>query len=306
MHQATFPFRVTFVLIPFVAGAVLLWEPVFGQDKGKGEDRAQDKRTVYVVKHGTAADLATALSKHFKDAADVQVLPQSPSNCLLIRARPDVFNEIIKLVAELDRRPHQVAVEIIIVDFPLKRAAGGKLEPAGKEVPEPDFNGPIEAVTAKLASLKRTKQLSSMKHIQLTAVENQPSSVVLSEVSPYVTGLSRSGTGEVHRSFLYRNTGTKIDLKLWVTSEQVVRIDMKLDYSRARVDEDGIPIGNDEKGKPIYAPEFPMTRMATQVDVPSGQAMAVKGVKTESKSGAVQSVVIVTAKIVEPGERKVP
>src|SRR5262249_38268616 len=72
---------------------------------GHAQDGPKEKRTLYVPKHGQAKELATILAKHFKGDAEIQVLPDSPSNCLLVRAAPSVLEEVVKLLEQLDRRP---------------------------------------------------------------------------------------------------------------------------------------------------------------------------------------------------------
>ena len=64
--------------------------------------------------------------------------------------------------------------------------------------------------------------------------------------------------------------------------------------------EDGAQIGQDENGKPIRAADFITARLDTKLDVAPGQAVAARGVKTTSKSGQAQTLVIVTARVVDP------
>src|SRR5947208_2353182 len=102
-----------------------------GQDKDSGKsarptDAAKNRRIAYVVQHGVAKDLAAVLSKHFQGAAEVQVLPASASNCLLINAPAAVFDEVIKLLAQFDRRPLTIAVEVLVAEVRAKKGGDGK------------------------------------------------------------------------------------------------------------------------------------------------------------------------------------
>src|SRR5262249_57703506 len=68
------------------AGALL------GQPKG-----AETKRLVYALKYRSAKDLAEVVSKHFKNEAEVQVLAEPGSNCLLINVPSAALAEMVKL-----------------------------------------------------------------------------------------------------------------------------------------------------------------------------------------------------------------
>ncbi len=96
------------ILIIFILGG--LGDLILAQEKPEG------KRTVYVVRHAAAAELAGVLSRHFKDT-DLQIIPEPASNCLLITASPAAFAEVAKLLEQLDRRPATVAVEVVIVEL---------------------------------------------------------------------------------------------------------------------------------------------------------------------------------------------
>src|SRR5262249_55094219 len=183
-----------------VVGLFLLGERGHTQDSSS----RNNKRTVYVVKHGSAKDLARILAKHFKGDAEVQVLPDSPSNCLLIRAAPKVFAEVVQLLEQLDRRPQLVSVELLIAEVTPRKGKDGK--PVRGELDEKEFTGPAQAVLEKLEALRKNGVIGSLKRIQLTAVENQPASVIIGETKPVVTGVTTTGTGLVSRALTYRNT----------------------------------------------------------------------------------------------------
>src|SRR5207244_13152936 len=87
----------------FVLGVVRIDSPTLAQTP-KGDD-AKTKRTVYVVKHGSAKSLATALGKFFKGDVEIQVLADGASDVLLLSAKADVFDDLLATLAKLDRRP---------------------------------------------------------------------------------------------------------------------------------------------------------------------------------------------------------
>ena len=167
------------------------------------------KRLVYPVKHGAAKDLAAVLNEHFKGVADFQAAPDASTNYLLIRAAPSALDEVLKVLAQIDRAPQTVSVEILIVTVAAKKA-DDKTAPA-EDVDEKTFNGPIADVKAQVDALQKKGALSDLKRLQLTAVEGQAASVEVGENRPYVVGATVRATGLVSRNVAYRNVGTKAD-----------------------------------------------------------------------------------------------
>jgi Bacterial type II/III secretion system short domain len=257
------------------------------------------RRLVYIVKHGTAKDLASVLSQHFKGVAEIQALPDPSNNCLLISAAPSAFDEVVQVLEKLDRRPQTVSVEILIAQVAMKKADGDKTAPE-EEVDEKDFTGAMSDIKAKVMGLQKKGVFTDVKRIQFTAVEGRPQSVLLGESQPYVTGVNTTATGRVSRNLQYRSAGTEADATVHVSPEKVVTVDLKLEDSHPYTPEDGIPLGTDENGKPILATEFALSRLASKLDVPSGKAQAAQGVKTVAKSGKAQTIVVVGATVVEP------
>lgn len=263
------------------------------------DDGGANKRVLYIVKHGSAKDLAAVLGEHFKGVADVQALPDPSNNCLLIGAAPDAFDDVVKVLAQIDRRPQTVSIEILIAQVATKKADGDKTAPA-EEVDEKDFTGAMSDIEAKVMGLQKKGVFTDVKRIQLTAVEGQPQSMMLGETKPMVAGTNHTATGLVSRMITYRNTGTKADATVRVSPDKVVTLDLKLEDSHPYTPDDGIPIGTDENGKPILATEFAMSNLTSKLEVPSGKAQAAQGVKTVAKSGKAQTIVIVGATVIEP------
>jgi type II secretory pathway component GspD/PulD (secretin) len=275
------------------------WYAAAGQDKErpaapKGEDgAAKDKRIAYFVKYGSAKDLAAVLGRHFKGAAEVETLPGSPSNCLLIRATPAAFPEVARVLDALDRRPHLIAVDILVAETPAKKGE------AEKGLDEKDFTGPAADVLAKVEALQKKGQIGSLTHLQLTAVENQPVSVTVGGSKAYTTGMTARAGGPVARMISYRSVGTTVKVTPQVVADKVVMLDLDVQDARPHVPDDGPVIGKDENGAPVRATDFLLSKLNAKLGVPSGQAVLAKGVKTTSKSGNVQVAMIVTARVIE-------
>jgi hypothetical protein len=68
-----------------------------------------------------------------------------------------------------------------------------------------------------------------------------------------------------------------------------------------RTPEDGVPLGVGDKGDPVRAAEIAMTTAAGQVTIPSGDAAVVTGLKALSRLGRQQTLILLTARLLEPG-----
>src|SRR5262245_8309368 len=160
--------------VGLIAGGVVLvlgvgWYAAQGQEGGrpqqqqgaaKDEPRKGDdgpgkaQRLVYVVRYGSAKDLAGALSQHFKGVAEVQALPEPGTNCLLISSAPSAHDEIVKTLEQIDRRPRMVAVEVLVAEV-----SEGRKDGADKSIDERELSGPADAVLAKVQDLQKKGQL---------------------------------------------------------------------------------------------------------------------------------------------------
>ncbi len=254
---------------------------------------AEPKRGAYVVKHAAARDLAGLLAKHFKGAAEIQAGPDG-SNCLLVNAPAAVFDEVLKTVEQLDRRPQTVAVEVFLVELPVIKADDKDRRPDEK-----DFSGSLGDVDQRLAAMQKKGQVAGVRRIQLTTLEGQPGTLLLGENKPFVTGTTVTATGIAHRSIMYRNLGTEVKVTPQVTADRTMTLDLNVQDSRSR-DSTTATVGKDDKGNPIPAAEILVTKLAAKVSVVSGKAALAKDVKVTSKEGQGETLIVVGARVVEP------
>jgi hypothetical protein len=234
---------------------------------------AELKRGAYVVKYAAAKNLVGVLVKHFKGAAEIQAGPEGTSNCLLINAPPAVFNEVMKLLDQLDRQPQAVAVEIIVVELPARQA-----DDKGKGADEKDFSGTLDGVVKCLHALMRKGQVARFKRIQLHTLEGQLGSLMLGENKPFAIGAN----------ITYRNVGTQVKVTPRVTADRFVTLDLNVQDSR----------GRDSATAP-GAPEFILTSLTGKIRVASGKAVLAKDAKVISKEGQGETLIVVGARVIE-------
>jgi hypothetical protein len=192
-----------------------------------------------------------------------------------------------------------VAVEVLIAEVTPTPGDGKRPAAAAPALDAKEFNGPSPEVIDKVEALKKKGLLGGLKRIQLTAVENQPASVRIGESRPVVTGITTRGAGPAMRSITYRNTGTIAGVTVRLAEAKVISLDVNIEDARLHTPADGIVLGTDEAGAPIRATEIITAALKTKLSVPSGQAVAAQGVQTETKSGPVQTLIIVAARVIE-------
>jgi hypothetical protein len=198
-------------------------------------------------------------------------------------------------------KPQTVVIEVQVAEV-LPKKDTGKADATDKDLDVRGFNGPVAQVEAKLRALQEKGLLGSVRRLQLTGTEGQPSSVTLGEQKPVTTGVSTTPRGVVSRSISYRMVGTQLKATAHVGAENQIEIDLDLNDARM-VPNESIALGKDEAGKPVYATEFITSRFTNKLGVVPGQAVAAEGVQTTTKAGKGQTLVIVTAKVLDPNVR---
>ena len=269
--------------------------------QGRAEDptASKNKHTVYAVKFGDAKALASILEDKFKDETDIGILADTPSNCLLISAAPKVFDEIVKALEKVDRRPPTFAIEVLIVDVAPIKGEDGKL--TAKELDLKEFTGSTKEVLEKVEGLQKKGLIEGLKRLQLTVVENLPTKVYLGELKPYAIKQSSRREGEVSTMIRREVLGIQAEVSARFAPDNAITVEVDVSQHRMRFPEDGVELFKDQNGASVRAPELVKATLKTKVTMASEKAAAVQGVKTESKSGQAQTLVIVTARILEPG-----
>jgi hypothetical protein len=233
----------------------------------------EPKRGAYVVKYAAAKHLAGILARHFKGAAEIQAGPEGTSNCLLINAPPAVFDEVLKTLEKLDRRPHSVAVEIFVVELPTNKA-----DDRDRRFAERNFSGSIDYVAERLDTLMKQGRVAGFKRIQLTALEGQIGSLMLGANKPFAMGTNT----------VYRNVGTQVRVTPQVMADGSVTLDLNVQDSR----------GRDSATAPGTT-EFVQTALNGKISVAPGKAVLAKDARVISREGQGETLIVVGARVAE-------
>jgi type II secretory pathway component GspD/PulD (secretin) len=257
------------------------------------------KQVVYDVKHGVAKDLAELLGKLFKPDSGIQVLAAPTGNGLVLSGPADSMDELQQLVQQLDRRPRTVLVEVLIAEVPPPhQGPPGRPAPPLNELNPREFTGSADRVVARLQALHKKGPIGNLKQLRLSTPENQTGSVDVRGRKTYTTGIvTRNGVAK--RTTSQRDLGTTIKATPRIGNDGRIVLDLHLTDTFMRLPEDGPPIGMDENGQIVRATTFVNTMFAGPITVRSGEAAVLDGVTLQGPTGGQQTLIVVTARIVE-------
>jgi hypothetical protein len=234
---------------------------------------AESKRGAYVVKYAAARNLAGILARHFKGAAEIQAGPEGTNNCLLINAPPAIFDEVMRTLEKLDRRPHAVTVEVFVVELPTNKAGD-----RDRRFAERNFSGGIDFVAERLDTLMKQGRVAGFRRIQLHTLEGQPGVLLLGANKPFAMGTNT----------VFRNVGTQVRVTPQVLADGSVTLDLSVQDSRGR-----------ESATAPGTTEFVQTSLTGKVNVAPGKTALAKDARVISREGEGETLIVVGARVAE-------
>jgi type II secretory pathway component GspD/PulD (secretin) len=259
-------------------------------------------RQVYVVHGGSAKELASTLTLHFKAEGNFLAVPEANSNTLLLSGPKAALEDALAVLRQIDRPARTVHVEIFLLELAAK--AGGEGGGGIRPIDVAELSGPSKDVRAKVRELQVKGTITSAKTVELTTLAGQNATSLVSESKPYVTGVAggfggRGGAGPTSKMISYRDTGMTVRVKPEVGADGLVTLDLHAENSDMKTRDDGVTVGTDDKGAGISAPEFVHFSLESRVKVRPGQTVMAQGAKTGSKAGEAQTIVLVSASVDE-------
>ena len=224
----------------------------------------------------------------------------------MISGPPAVLKEVVTLLQQVDRKARQIAVDVwvgvVFADGPAPKAVdagAAKPKEPDQQLDLREFTGPAAKVLSKLASLKASGRVGQWKHFQGTALENQVLSLHAALEKSFVTGMTVTATGLISKNSSRRQLGVGGEVTLVVSPEDSnsILVDFQFEQTRAQ---DGKLLGID-KGVPVHETHFLKASFKSKVTIPSGHAVAPQAVTESSAAGTGQTLVVITARVVEPG-----
>jgi type II secretory pathway component GspD/PulD (secretin) len=235
------------------------------------------QRAHFAVKHADPLVLAEVGGAHFKGDATLIAAPPGSGNAVLISGSPAIVPEVVKLLELLDKRPRTVEVEITTVELPVKKDAK-------------------ELTPADLATVDSLVKDGKGQRVKLTSVEGREATTQIGGNRPFVSGTIQAGGGfakgggaPAMKSITYHQVGTTVKLTPRIGANNAVLVALSLQESKIRQPEAGDDVG---------APTMESNSLNTKLNILSGRSVIAQSARTETKAGAITTVVIVTAKIV--------
>lgn len=264
--------------------------PAAAQDARKPDPprppAGKTERVVHPVRGGDPAALVELLGLHAPD-----VRASAAGGVVVVSGPADAVADAGRLLAEVDRPRRMVVVEVTLVDVAPKKADDPK------DGPEPKLDD--ADVVARLDELAKAGR-AAVQRIRVTAVEGQPAAAQTGGDKPVVTasagfpggggrGGFPGGGAPVQRSVSYRPLGATVKVTAWAGADGSAAVDLSVQDTSLKPGE-----GDD-------APSFESGTLTTKLTVPAGRAVVAQAVRRDGKAGRAVTLVIVTAKVLDPG-----
>ncbi len=275
---------------------------------------ALERRTqVYRLRNAQAVDVGTAI-RNFLDQErqrvtqvlgadavgtaqrmlerEVAIVPETVSNTLLLSASPRYFEQVYKIIEELDLPQPQVLIQVMLAEVTLdsvrdlgvewsytKNVGSGFNLGTGTDFGVApalrNFGGYSALVTGNdfnfvLRALENDGRLEVLSRPQILTADNRPASINIGQRVPIITSSVLTPQGGTQNQFDYRDVGVNLTVTPRITGDGFVRIEVgatnsSISSSTVQINADAtVPIINER-------------RASTMVTVQSGQTVVIGG-----------------------------
>ncbi len=274
----------------------LYGQSVSSKEKGevviKGKSDQQTKKAT--VKKSTASG---------ELQGNVNIIPDEDNNALIIKANPDDYKTIMKVIKKIDIIPRQVMIKVMIaeVTYTKKSEVGIQwfLKNKGIHIGDVEYTGdamlnqgmgmaedtplgsssimgfayglynPASDLVGLLHLLAEDTEFNLLSSPNILAVDNQEATIEVGQDVPTVTQTvnNTNSNGNVTNTIQYRKTGILLTVKPQVNSHGLVRLTINQEVSQA--------IKNTVSG--IDSPTFLQRKANTTLVVQDGQTVVIGG-----------------------------
>ena len=275
---------------------------------------ALERRTeIYRLRNARAADISDALQTFFAQSQagvpavvgtqeigtsiqqsieqEVSLVGEPNSNTLLVTASPRYFEEIARIIDELDQPQAQVLIQALIAEVTLDKttALGMEFTYTGFFNNQPlevgdNFGVPGEiaslgglsaAVTgSELAGILRALQtdgrLEVLSRPQILAVDNQAAEINIGQSVPQITGSQTTELGNINNTIEYRDVGVILRVTPRISPDGFVSLEVEPEIS-------SLSSSNVNVGQAGSAPIFNERKATTTVRVQNGHTIMIGG-----------------------------
>lgn len=300
---------------------------------------------VYYVENGSAVELAEILSALFdesasdaakgnvivegksesKNASDkssggksfisadlqggVKIIPDENNNAIVIKANPEDYETIKKVIKQVDVKPQQVLIDVLIAEVTYNKSLqygvqwylknhGVKLDDVeysgvgmlneGKTLPQDTGLGqsdllgfayglynPAGDLRFLLSAIEDKSDINILSSPNILAIDNQQATIEVGKQVPTITQsvTNTNSDGTITNSVQYRDTGILLEVTPHINSKNMVRLEIKQEVSEAQ--------SNTISG--IDSPLFLTRKANTTLIVDDQQTVVIGGLIQEKK-----------------------
>lgn len=234
---------------------------------------------------------------------DLSVIADDAGNALIIRARPEIYQQALAVVQRLDAAPHQVLLEVTIAEITLSDQLRYGLEyylrfgdfqgsftgnPLGAVAPAaPGLSLLLSGTNASvvLNALSAVTDVNVVSSPSLMVVDNREATLRVGDQVPIVLQSAVSVSdpdAPIVNSIAYRDTGVTMTVTPRVSDNGLVLLEIEQDVS------DVAPTTTSG----IDSPTIRQRRIATTVSVSDGESLALGGLMRTQEGTEVNGVPI--------------
>ncbi len=237
---------------------------------------------------------------------EVVIIPDENTNSLLIRTDPRNVEQLQQIIAELDKAPAQVLIQVLLAErevdkskelgveftnYDLDRAAGGSDAILGYQfgLPRPaeglSYSLVSDNVEAYLVALEREGKLNILSRPQILVADNKEASIVSGGRVPFITTSRVTPEGSIINSISYEEVGIMLSVIPHINPEGFVNMEISPEIST--VGESTIPISEF-----VNATTFPTRNAYTTVSIRDGQTILIGGLIADTTDERIEKVPI--------------
>jgi type II secretion system protein D len=287
---------------------------------------AQERITkVYRLKNSQAEALAVALQAFLDQAQqrvtsilgqeavgaaqglldeEVAIVAEPVNNALLVSASPRYFNQVEKMIEELDQPQRQVLIQVLLAeitldgstewgmqwetdldlkaqDIPVDSADINSLGgiPGGLQEKTKSTVGAIGGLTATLTgdnwgfilkAMQSDGRLEILSRPQILAADNQPATLDIGQRVPIVTGSRVTERGDSINTFDYQQVGIQLEVTPRINPDGIVKMDVSPTIS-------ALASSSVEISSGFTVPIINSRSASTAVSVQDGQTIVIGG-----------------------------
>ena len=278
----------TISLCLLLVGLVVAQEEKPTQDKPQA---ATSEIVVYPASNSPASHLAAILPGVLEDDS-VRVTADPMGNLLLIRAGADSRDKVLSLLKALDRPQRTVIVDAYLLKL--------KGEPLSDEEAAA-LSGPSDAVAEKITALQADERLVVANHIELAALENQPSILQVGEQVAVAAGVTSVGSGRRMINYKDHRVGTMLKVEARTTPADAIVLNM--DFERSGLEAADEP-KDDEDAEAQTPRSLTTLTHQTTLSLPNGHARLSGALSGGTASDSRHAYLVVSARIAKDSEKQ--